>query len=94
MLDSDIAVLGPPERLEPLPKRNNAGQHFRIILDVWMEERDATHARGLLRVHSERPHRRAAKRDNEFSLCYDHIATEPNTNRGKTRKSALKPAFR
>jgi hypothetical protein len=66
MLDSDIAVLGPPERLEPLPKRNNAGQHFRIILDVWMEERDATHARGLLRVH-ERPHRRAAKRDNEFS---------------------------
>src|SRR5262249_32656274 len=67
MLDSDIAVLGPPEHLEPLPKRNNAGQHFGIVLDVWMEEGDATHARHLLRVHSERPHRRAAKRADKFS---------------------------
>src|SRR6516225_2139964 len=70
MLASDLAVLGPPERLEPLPKRNNAGQRFRIVLDVRMEERDATHARRLLRSRRERPRgRRAAdKRDEVASV--------------------------
>src|SRR5262249_11018282 len=72
MLDSDIAVLGPPERLELLPKRNNAGQRFRIVLDVWMEERDATHARRLLRVHGERPRcRRTA--DKRYELAALHV---------------------
>jgi hypothetical protein len=61
-------LLGPPERLEPLPKRNNAGQHFRIILDVWMEERDATHTRRLLRACRERPRkRRAAQQHDELA---------------------------
>src|SRR6516225_647371 len=67
MLDSDIAVLGPPERLEPLPKRNNAGQYFRIVLDVWMEKHDATHARRLLRAHHERPRDCAAECDQQLS---------------------------
>jgi hypothetical protein len=31
MLDLDIVVLDPPERLESLPKCNNPGQHFGII---------------------------------------------------------------
>src|SRR5215469_15098697 len=74
MLGSDIAVLGPPERLEPLPKRNNAGQRFRIVLDVRMEERDATHARRLLRVHSERPRRRATDERDELAPS-DHSIT-------------------
>jgi hypothetical protein len=63
MLDSDIAVLGPPEHFEPLPKRKNAGQHFRIVLDVWMEECDATHATRLLRARRYRPCRRGAEYD-------------------------------
>ena len=50
MLNSDIAVLGPPERLEPLPKRSDPGYRFGIILKVWIKARNATHARRLLRA--------------------------------------------
>jgi hypothetical protein len=49
----DEALLGPPERLEALPKRNDAGQHFVIVLDVWMKERDATPAGRLLRARRQ-----------------------------------------
>src|SRR5258705_13092401 len=65
VLNSNIAVLGPPERLEPLPKRNDAGQHFGIVLGVWMEERNTTHAHRLLGARRERPRegRGAEKRD-------------------------------
>jgi hypothetical protein len=55
VLNSNIAVLGLPEKLESLPKRNDAGQHFVIVLGVWMEERNTTHARRLLRTRRERP---------------------------------------
>src|SRR6516164_11315437 len=77
LLDSDIAVLGPPERLEPLPKRNNAGQHFRIILDVWMEERDATHSRRLLRARRNRPGSRAAEQRDEIAPFDDLTELHP-----------------
>ena len=40
MLDLDIAVLGPAERLETLAKCNDPSQHFGIILGVWMQECD------------------------------------------------------
>lgn len=50
MLNSNIAVLDPPECLEPLAKRNDAAQHLGIVLDVWMKERNAAHARRLLRA--------------------------------------------
>ena len=49
MLDSDIAVLRPAERSESLPKRSDARHYFRIVLGVWMQERDATHALARLR---------------------------------------------
>ena len=62
MLDSDIAVLGPAERLETLAKCNDPSQHFGIILGVWMQECDAPHALGLLRARRERPRGRAAER--------------------------------
>jgi hypothetical protein len=55
MLNSNIAVLGPSERLEPLPKRNDAGQHFGIVLEEWKKERNATHAHRLLSARRERP---------------------------------------
>jgi hypothetical protein len=60
MLNSNIAVLGPPERLEPLPKRSDPGQHFGIVLEGWMKERNATHARRLLRARRQRPADRRA----------------------------------
>jgi hypothetical protein len=66
MLDSDIAVLGPPERVESLPKRNDASQHFRIVLSIWMEERDATYACRLLRASRERPRRCRAAAGRSF----------------------------
>src|SRR6516165_6929465 len=44
MLDSDIAVLAPAERLETLAKCNDPSQHFGIVLGVWMQECDAPHA--------------------------------------------------
>ena len=90
MLDSDIAVLGPPERLEPLPKRNNAGQRFRIVLDVRMEERDATHARRLLRVHSERPRRRATNERDELAPLHSITASASASSlSGTARPSVL-----
>src|SRR5215469_9315903 len=92
MLGSDIAVLGPPEHLEPLPKRNNAGQYFRIVLDVWMEEHDATHARRLLRARRKRPrrHRAAEKRDELAPVA--HSITSSARRRievGRVRPSAF-----
>src|SRR6516162_5459406 len=90
MLDSDIAVLGPPERLEPLPKRNNAGQRFRIVLDVRVEERDATHARRLLRVHSERPRSRAAEQRDEGAALHSITSSACCRNgSGMVRPSAF-----
>jgi hypothetical protein len=87
VLNSNIAVLGPPERLEPLPKRDDAGQHFGIVLGVWMEERNTTHARRLLRARRERPReRRGAEKRYELAplhvplgnrVCKDyHLAIE------------------
>src|SRR3977135_3238600 len=67
MLDSDIAVLRPAERSESLPKRNDAGRYFRIVLGVWMQERDAPHPLGLLRVRRKRPRHRAAERCDELA---------------------------
>jgi hypothetical protein len=68
MLDLDIAVLGPAERLETLAKCNDPSQHFGIILGVWMQESDAPHALALLRARRERPRdSRAANCSYEFS---------------------------
>jgi hypothetical protein len=39
------------------PKRNDASQHFKIVFGGWMQERDATHARRLLRARREWPSR-------------------------------------
>src|SRR6516164_287186 len=91
MLGSDIAVLGPPEHLEPLPKRNNAGQYFRIVLDVWMEEHDATHAHRLLRARRERPRCcRAAEQRDEIAAPHSITSSaRPDNGSGTVRPSAL-----
>jgi hypothetical protein len=48
MLDENIVVLGPTKRLQPLPKGDDAGQDFWIVLSIRMQERDATHPLALL----------------------------------------------
>src|SRR5215470_4947073 len=65
VLDANIAVLDPAERLESLTEGNDAGEHLGIVLGVWVQERDAPHAVGLLRARRERPGDRGAgdKRD-------------------------------
>src|SRR5262249_3089838 len=67
MLDSDIAVLGPAERLETLAKCNDPTQHFGIVLGVWMQECDVRQPLALLRARRERPRRRAAEQRDEVA---------------------------
>src|SRR5262249_33609445 len=60
-----------PEHLEPFPKRRNAGQHFRIVLNVWMEERDVPHTAALLGARRERPRHRSAESSDEFAPSHE-----------------------
>src|SRR6516165_12062499 len=94
MLDSDIAVLGPAERLETLAKCNDPSQHFGIVLGVWMQECDAAHALALLRARRERPRRCAAKQRDELAplhLCGHSITSSARATRlsGTVRPSAF-----
>jgi hypothetical protein len=61
VLDLNVAILYPSERLKSLSKRSDAGLYFRIVLGEGMQEHDAPHAPTLLRVRRERPRCRAAK---------------------------------
>src|SRR5262245_29486352 len=83
MLDSDIAVLGPAERLETLAKCNDPSQHFGIVLGVWMQECDAPHALALLRARRERPRHSAAEQRDEVAPFHSI------TSSARRRKSRL-----
>src|SRR5262249_32680846 len=70
MLDLNVALLDPSERLKSLPKRSDTGLYFRIVLRERMQEHDASHALGALRPRLKRPRRRAAQqRDELAALC-------------------------
>jgi len=71
MLDLDVAVLGPAERLETLAKCNDPSQHFGIILGVWMQESDAPHALALLRARRHRPRRCGAEQSDELAPSHE-----------------------
>src|SRR6516165_12832804 len=93
MLDSDIAVFGPAERLETLAKCNDPSQHFGIVLGVWMQECDAAHALALLRARRERPRGRAAQCEYQFSPsgvdCHATLPPEVVCMRNRERYHAL-----
>src|SRR5262249_25385794 len=95
MLDSDIAVLGPAERLETLAKCNDPSQHFGIVLGVWMQECDAPHALALLRTRRERPRRsRTAEQRDELAPFHlrGHsitLSARASSVSGTVRPSAL-----
>src|SRR3977135_362274 len=98
MLDSDIAVLRPAERSESLPKRNDAGHYFRIVLGVWMQERDAPHPLGLLRARREGPCRGcAAKQCDELASSHElpsdeaHNLAHHRTMRAPVHRSEIFP---
>src|SRR5262249_7572817 len=68
MLDLNVAILHPSERLKSLPKRSDTGLYFRIVLRERMQEHDASHALGALRPRLKRPRRsRAAKQRDELA---------------------------
>ena len=58
MFDLNVAVLRPPEHLECLPKRSDAGVHLGIVLSECVQKRDPPHPLALLRPRRERPHHR------------------------------------
>src|SRR5262245_10438116 len=90
MLDPDIAVLDPTERLESLAKRNDTSPHFGIILSVWMQECDATHPLAL-RARRQRPRRRRAAEQRDELAALHSITSSANNciALGTVRPSAL-----
>ena len=68
MLDFDVAILHPSERLDSFSKGRNPGVSFLIVLGEPMQEHDAPYALGLLRTRHERPRcRRAAEKRDELA---------------------------
>ena len=67
MLDLDITVLRPAEGFQSLPKRDDTRQHFGVVLGVYVQERDTSHALGLLPAHRERPRCRTAEKHDELA---------------------------
>ena len=47
MLDLNVAILHPSERLKSLPKHRDAGLYFRIVLRERMQEHDARRTRSV-----------------------------------------------
>src|SRR5262249_2838478 len=70
MLDWNVAILHPSERLKSLPKRSDTGLYFRIVLRERMQEHDASHALGALRPRLKRPRRRAAQQRDELAALH------------------------
>ena len=51
-VDPDVAALRPPELLESLPERRDAGLSFRVALGIGHQHADPPHAIGLLRARA------------------------------------------
>src|SRR5262249_26095677 len=94
MLDPNVAVLDPSERLKSLSERIDAGFYFWIVLGECMQEHHAPHPLRL-RVCREWPRRRrAAKQGDELAAPYpcDHSITSSaatSSLSGTVRPSAL-----
>src|SRR4029077_16579437 len=68
VLDLNVPVLRPSERLKSLSKRRYASFYLGIDFGEPMQERDAPHPLRLLRARRERPHgRRAAEKRNKLA---------------------------
>jgi hypothetical protein len=66
-----IAADGPPQWLQRLQKRRDAGLSFGIVGSCGQEHADAPHPLALLRAHRKRPRRgRAAKQSDEIAAFH------------------------
>src|SRR5215831_8748314 len=73
MLDPNVAVLHPSERLKSLSERIDAGFYFWIVLGECMQEHNAPHPLRL-RPRRERPHGRCAA-EQRYELPAVHSIT-------------------
>src|SRR6516225_7799555 len=80
MLDPNVAVLHPSERLKSLSERIDAGFYFWIVLGECMQEHNAPHPLRLLRARRKRPSRRAAEQRDEVAALH-HSITSSARNR-------------
>ena len=55
MLDLDVSIFNPSERLKSFPKGCDPGQCLLIVFGEPMQEHDAAHALTLLRAYCKRP---------------------------------------
>src|SRR4029077_8602798 len=81
MLDLDTAVLRPAEGFQSLPKRDDTRQHFGVVLGVYVQERDASHALRLLRARRERPRGRRAPEQRDESAAPHSITSSARASR-------------
>src|SRR5262245_43181742 len=79
-VDPDVAILRPPELLEPLAERPDAGLCFRVALGIGGQYADPSHPAGLLRARGERPRR---------APCYQRYELAPLHARLRLRKSIV-----
>src|SRR6516162_395405 len=94
MLDPNVAVLHPSERLKSLSERIDAGFYFWIVLGECMQEHNAPHLLRLLRPRRERPCYRAAEQRDELAPLHlrGHSITSSaraSSDGGTVRPSSL-----
>src|SRR5262249_12313439 len=90
MLDPNVAVLHPSERLKSLSERIGAGFYFWIVLGECMQEHNAPHPLRLLRVGAERPRNRAAEQGDEGAALHSITSWAARSRPGGTvRPSAF-----
>src|SRR5262249_50233496 len=75
VVDPDVLADRPPQLLQTLRKRREAGLRLWIVGLHGHQHTDAPHALALLRVRPERPRGRAAEQDDELSPPHVSRAT-------------------
>src|SRR5262245_16497198 len=87
---AQVPPLGPPQRLQALPKRRRARLAFRIILRIVHQHCDPAHPVRLLRACRKWPRRRAAEKSDELSPPHSRtsLARATNTSAKETPSDA------
>src|SRR5262245_59939958 len=81
-VDPDVATLRPPELLEPLAERPDAGLCFRVALGIGGQYADPSHPAGLLRARGERPRRAPCYQRYELASSHRHLYSKKGHRSG------------